>query len=46
MQEISNSLKIKAVTETLLCERPSKLLHAELRHHKIDTNTTTDVYNT
>lgn len=42
-QEISNSLKRKAVTETLLCERPSKLLHAELTQHKIDTITTTNV---
>jgi len=33
-QKISNSLKIKTVTEALLCERPSKLLHAELRHQK------------
>lgn len=42
-EEISNSLKRKAVTEILLCERPSKLLHAELRQHKIDTIITTDV---
>lgn len=36
-------LKKKPVTETLLCEKPSKLLHLELRQHKIDTITNTDV---
>jgi hypothetical protein len=43
IQEISNSLKRNTVNETLLCERPSMLLHAELKQHKIDTITTADV---
>lgn len=45
-KKMCNRLKRKAVTQTLLCERPSKLLRAELRKHKIyNIITTTDVLN-